>query len=455
MNNYLYTRELLNYGDHSRKPEELHLLSLNIKNHLSLLKTPFGRKDISYKFLNQFYPLTRPLAALYRRTVLRKVKIISVIGSLGKTTSCRAIAAVVGDTKLQGYSNFKNSIVRNMLKHGPSSPYAVLETAVGGPGLMAGYHAMLKPDIVVVTSIASEHILTFGSLENTRAEKVGMLRALPPGKTAILNADDPNVMWMAEYTRARIITYGTVEGSDIRSVNIRISPPDGMEFDVESGGKSYHLRIPLLGRHMVYSALAALAVATSEGMDIPAACRFLQELKPMEARMNAVSLPSGAILIRDDYKATRESVWRALETLEEYPAKRKILVLGGVSEIFNEERYKFYRDLGSRIARAADHAFLYLQKNAFRRCRIGAVETGMSPEQITRISFDPLSIVSLLPDDLGSGDIILIKGRTDYKISRLSLALMGKTVNCRLMSCSVTTSHCDECSMLEKGWREE
>ncbi len=382
------------------------------------------------------------------------MKVISIIGSLGKSTACRAIAAAVGDTKLKGYSNYKNSVIRNMIKHGPSSPYAVLETAVGGPGLMSGYNAMLQPDIVVVTSIASEHILTFGSLENAREEKVKMLKALPPGKTAILNADDPNVMWMAEKTRARIVTYGTAEESDIRSVNIRISPPDGMEFDVEIRGNSYHLRIPLLGRHMIYSTLAALAVADSEGMDIPAVCRTLYELKPMEARMNAVFLHSGAILIRDDYKATRESVWRALETLAEYPAKRKIVVLGGVSEIFNHERYDFYRDLGSRIARSADHAFLYLQKNSFRRCRIGAVESGMAPEQITRIRFDPLSITSMLPGDLGNGDVILVKGRTDYKISRLSLDLMGEKVKCRLMSCSVTTSHCDECSMLERGWEQ-
>lgn len=210
-------------------------MSLKIKKHLSLLKTPFGRRDISHTILNQFYPLTRPLAALYRKTVLRRVKIISVIGSLGKSTTCRAVAAVVGDTELKGYSNYKNSIVRNMLKHGPSSPYAVLETAVGGPGLMAGYGAMLKPDIVVVTSIASEHILTFGSLENTREEKADMLRSLSPDKTAVVNADDPNVMWMANQTRARIVTYGTEERADVRAENIRISPPDGMEFDVEIG----------------------------------------------------------------------------------------------------------------------------------------------------------------------------------------------------------------------------
>jgi UDP-N-acetylmuramoyl-tripeptide--D-alanyl-D-alanine ligase len=430
-------------------------LNLKIRKKLNLLKTPFGRKDISHTLLNQLYPVTRPLAAVYRRTVLRQVKIISVIGSLGKSTTCRAIAAVVGDKKLKGYSNYKNSIIRNMLKHGPSSPYAVLETAVGGPGLMGGYGSMLQPDIVVVTSIASEHILTFGSLENIREEKAAMLRGLAKDKTAVINADDPNVVWMASQTSAGIITYGTSEKADIRAENIRVSPPEGMEFDVRIDGRTFHLRIPLLGRHMIYPSLSALAVAMHESMDISEACGILQNLRSMDARMNTVTLPSGAVLIRDDYKATRESVWRALETMEEYPAKRKILVLGGVSEIFNEERYEFYRDLGSRIARAADHAFLYLQKNSFRRCRIGAVEAGMDPDQITRIRFDPLSVASLLPEDLGIGDLVLVKGRTDYKISRLSLVLMGKKVNCRLMSCSVTTSHCDECYMLERGWENE
>jgi len=127
-----------------------------------------------------------------RRTLFRKVKIISAIGSLGKSSACRAIAVVVGDTKLEGFSNSTTSIVRNMLKHGRSSPYAVLETAIEGPGYMSGYASMLKPDIVVVTSIASEHILTFRSLENIRSEKSKMLLNLTSEKTAILNADDPN-----------------------------------------------------------------------------------------------------------------------------------------------------------------------------------------------------------------------------------------------------------------------
>ena len=79
----------------------------------------------------------------------------------------------------------------------------------------------------------------------------------------------------------------------------------------------------------------------------------------------------------------------------------------------------------------------------------------MNPGQLSRLTGDPVSIVSLLPEDLGEGDVLLIKGRSEYKISRLSLALMGRKVRCRLMSCSVTTSFCDNCSMLERGWGDK
>ncbi|MFH1965567.1 MAG: Mur ligase family protein, partial [Acidobacteriota bacterium] len=269
------------------------------------------------------------------------------------------------------------------------------------------------------------------------------------------NADDPNIMWMATLTRAGIITYGIHEKSDVHAKNIQINPPSGMECDVEINKESYRLKIPWLGRHLIYQALAALAVAVAEGIDIPESCRNLEKLKTVEGRMQGVVLPSGAVLIRDDCKATRESIWSALETLGEYPAERKFLVLGGVSEILNNERYAFFRDLGSRISKAADYGCLYMDNNSFRCCRVGAAAGGMDRDRLTRIKLDPLSILHLLPDDLGKGDVILIKGRPDYKISRLSLALMGKEVNCRIMSCPVTTSFCDDCSMLKQSWQRK
>ena len=68
-----------------------------------------------------------------------------------------------------------------------------------------------------------------------------MLLNLSPEKTAILNADDPNVMWMANLTRARIITCGLKEKSDVQAENIQIKPPAGMICNVIINKESYRL----------------------------------------------------------------------------------------------------------------------------------------------------------------------------------------------------------------------
>jgi hypothetical protein len=78
----------------------------------------------------------------------------------------------------------------------------------------------------------------------------------------------------------------------------------------------------------------------------------------------------------------------------------------------------------------------------------------MKMDRMKRISSDPLSILSMLPKDLGKGDVLLIKGKNEYKAARLSLALTGRQVGCRLLCCSKTTSFCDSCEMLERGWGE-
>lgn len=413
----------------------------------SVLMSRQGRKSLLAGQLARFWPLIRIFTTVCRRTVLRKIRVVAVIGSLGKTTTARAVAAAIGHRDPDGVSNSRNALALDLLNHSPWSRHAVLEVGINGPGIMKEPASMLNPDIVVVTSIASEHILSFGTLENTRDEKAEMLRVLSPEKTAILNADDPNVMWMAGQTAAGIVTCGFSDTADVRAGNFEILPPGGMGFLIEAEGQSWPIRISIPGRHMVFPVLAAVAVALIEKMDMSETCRALERIQPQEGRMQTVKLPSGAVLIRDDFKSNRESVQAALQTLKEYPAGRKILVLGGVSEIQNSERYEFYRELGKEIASSADLAFLFLQKNSFRRCRNEAVEAGMDPENIARANDDPLAALPLLPSDLGEGDVILVKGRTEHRMARLSLHLMGRDVQCKLTSCHLAVD-CGKCGIL-------
>jgi UDP-N-acetylmuramyl pentapeptide synthase len=374
-----------------------------------------------------------------------------VIGSLGKTTTARAVAGVTGDHKLDSFRNADYAVIQNLLKYSAKDRFAVLEVGIEKPGQMIPHARMIKPDIVIVTSIASEHVLSFKTLEGIREEKSAMIRALDENGTAILNADDPNVMWMASQTKARIITYGINNEADVKAVNIINDFPHGMGFRALLEEKEYSCSTPFIGRHMLYPALAALALAYAENLDIRSACRALGEVSPAESRMEPVLLDSGAWVIRDDFKSTRESIWAALDTLEECQAKRKFLILGAASEITNDIRYSFHRELGKRIAPIADSVFVINRKGIFKSILQGAEKAGMDKKRIIRIEGNVLSVISFLPQDLGPGDLILVKGRTNQRLSRITLALSGRKVGCLLPYCQDRNHICDLCPCLEAG----
>ena len=163
---------------------------------------------------------------------------------------------------------------------------------------------MVRPDLVVVTAIASDHWRSLNTLQTTRDEKAEMVRALRPSGVAILNADDPNVRWMATQTRARVMLIGESDDAEVRASDVALDWPHGMRFTVHIAGQARAVSIKLLGAHMIMPALAAIATAYVEGLSVDAAIATLATLEPTPGRMQTMPLLSGAFVIRDDYKAS-------------------------------------------------------------------------------------------------------------------------------------------------------
>ncbi len=236
----------------------------------------------------------------------------------------------------------------------------------------------MRPNVVIVTAIARDHWESMHTLENTRNEKADMLRILPRDGIAIVNADDENVRWMATQTRARVVFIGEAEDAEVRATDIELDWPIGMRFVAQVGGQSLPVATRLVGRHMIFPALAAITVAHIEGVPLDVADRRAREVDsdagPDADDGAARAAPS---LCATNSKDRRTRSWRRSQTLAEIPAQRRIGVIGEISE---EHGRQAYRDVGAGAAGVLDRVVYVGSKKNMAAFRAGATKAGMAHE---------------------------------------------------------------------------
>jgi UDP-N-acetylmuramoyl-tripeptide--D-alanyl-D-alanine ligase len=425
-------------------------MRFRVRDLPAMLRTPAGRMHVRQGIAYRSWPLLSRLARLYRHTLVRKTRVIAVAGSLGKSTTTRAIAAALGVPEHGSMlSNAWSSIAFALLRIRPGQRYAVIEVGISGPGQMKAYARTVSPDVAVITAIGSEHQRSLGTLEVTRAEKSWMLQVLPASGAAVLNGDDPNVMWMKGKTRAQLVTFGFGAACDVRADEIRLDWPRGTCFHLTAFGEERDVTVRLVGRHMIYTILAAIAVSHLEGYALDPALARLRELAPTPGRMDPVLLPNGVTVLRDDFKSTLETVHTALDVLAQIPASRRVVLLGSVSEPPGAQR-PIYKALGERVAAIASHLAVF--NHDFEPYWSGARRGGMPRTAVTDTGRTVRDAAEALSQLLHPGDVLLIKGRSPEKLDRVRLILEGRQVGCNIRYCSLRTLECERCPMLERGW---
>jgi UDP-N-acetylmuramyl pentapeptide synthase len=413
----------------------------------ALLATPVGRSRFWDGVRYRAWPLYSGATALYRRTRIRDTRLVAVVGSFGKSTTTRATSAAL-DAELIWFANHWASVARAVLSTRPGAVHKVIEVGIDGPDQMRRYARTIRPDVTIVTSIGTEHHRSLRTLENTRNEKADMVRALPERGLAVLNGDDPNVLWMRGETGARVVTYGRGEHNDVVFSDVKLDWPRGTRYRIRAGGVSGELRVRLLGWPMIYAVTAAAATALAEGVPFDSVAERLATLAPTVGRLQVVDLPDGVTLLRDDYKSALETVEAALDLLESVPAKRKLVVIGEVSEPPGAQG-PIYRHLGERIAGMASK--LVVLGGSFQRYASGATQAGMAKEAIVDAGRSVIAALEAIREDLRPGDVVLVKGRDTQRLDRVALGLMGKHVGCTIEACDVKPG-CESCPMLERGW---
>ncbi len=389
------------------------------------------------------------LACLYRRLIVPRTRVVGLTGSFGKSTTAGALVSALDCREHRKLIyNAGRMVARSVFKIRPGDRYRVIEVGIEGPDQMAAYAGLIRPDIAVVTAIGSEHHLSFGTLERTRDEKAHMLRVLKPEGLAVLNGDDPNVLWMATQTRARIVFYGVGPDNGVRAENIRRDDEGRLLFTLCLGGKHHEVRSKFFGRHQIYSLLAAAAVANEEHIPYANIVAGLEAARPQEQRLNTIRLESGVTILSDEAKSSFETIETALDTLAEMPAQRRIVVLGEISEPPGSQG-PLYRELGRRFAGFID--FGVHVGRMHRRYAAESERAGLPRDRFVNADTSVIRAAELLRAELRPGDLVLIKGRDNQKLQRVTLQLMGREVRCDIYRCDIKKIECDVCPMLNRA----
>lgn len=393
------------------------------------------------------WPLVRRLALFYRRAFIGRTTLVAVVGSVGKSTTRRAVhAALACPDRGFSFSNYGIALAANVLRIRRQDRHAVVEAGIGGPGWMRIYAKFMQPDMVVVTAIKSDHFRSFPTLEHTREEKADMVRGLGPDQVVFLNGDDPNVLWMASQTRARVVTFGLRPDCDVRAEGL-VADAAGLRFELVAEGLRQPVAVQLHGAHLVHAALAAAAIAVYEGVAPVEIARRLAVVAPEVSRMQPVTLPGDVRLIDDCYKGSLESTLAAADALRGMPAVRRVFVLGGIEDPPGDIRVA-KREVGRRIGEAADVLYSLTSKKNLNPLDVAAKAAGLSGERIHALGSSMPALIDRLRADLRPGDVVLLKGRGRQRLQRVVLALAGREVRCRASYCSAPVASCDVCPLL-------
>ena len=366
------------------------------------------------------------LAALQRVAqswrALLDIRVVAVTGSVGKTTTKELTAAVLArrfhTLKNEGNLNNEIGLPLSLLQLRERHERAVLEMGFYTLGEIKLLCELAQPHVGVITNVYPVHLERAGTLDNISAGKGELVEALPPEPdgVAVLNADEPAVMAMADRTRARVFTYGLDPEADLWASHVEGMGLSGIRFQVHYRGDTLYVRVPLLGRHSVHTALRAAAVGLTEGLTWQEILEGLQAQDGQaQLRLFAVSGPRDSIILDDTYNASPESTIAALNLLEDLDGPRRVAVLGDMLELGSFEQ-QGYKAVGTRARDVAD-VLITIGERA-EMIADGARAAGMQETEITRCRDGEEALV-VLKKEMNAGDVVLVKGSRGMRLDRL------------------------------------
>lgn len=336
---------------------------------IQLLKKA-GRKIFSRKAINYYHLLMAVLANAAYGFPSRKLRLIGVTGTNGKTTTCHMIASVLesGGRKvgMTTTTTFKigSEIIENNVKMTTVNPFALQrllkrmadegceDAVIEVTSIALDQHRLwgLKFHTTVFTNLTHDHLDYHHTMSQYRLAKEKLFSKHP--NLSVVNGDDPYAKDFIKHPADHVLTYG-LKGSPLIAAKKLYARPGGTDFVLVIGQRQATINLQLPGTFNVYNALAAATVAIGLNLPIEAIVIGLRRVSSVPGRMEVVDVGQ-AFTVIVDYAHTPDALQKVYETVKPTVRGRLIAVLGATGR-----RDKTKRPiLGALAGKYADYVFV-------------------------------------------------------------------------------------------------
>lgn len=339
---------------------------------------------------------------------------VAVAGTHGKTTTTSLLASIFAEGELDptfvigGRLNSAGTNARM-----GASRYLIAEADESDASFLH-----LQPMVAIVTNIDADHMDTYkGDFNRLKQTFVDFLHNLPFYGLAVLCTDDEVVKELLPRISRPILTYGLNEQADYRATDIK---QDGLytHFTVlrPDGHKPLVIKLRMPGVHNVLNALAAIAVATDEGIADQAICNALEQFAGVGRRFQVlenIQLPVGNAMLVDDYGHHPREVEAVIKAVKAgWPEKRLVM-------IYQPHRYSRTRDLYEDFVKVLSEVDLLLLMEVYAAGEepiAGADTRSLCRSIRQRGKVDPVyvanpdEVAELLANLIQEGDLVLTQG---------------------------------------------
>lgn len=348
------------------------------------------------------------LAGYYRSQF--DIPVVGLTGSVGKTTTKEfthlVVSAKYNAIKTQGNLNNEIGLPQMLFQIDSTTEAAVIEMGMNHFGEISRLTRATLPTVALITNVGVSHIENLGSREGILKAKLEICEGLSEGSPLILNADN-DMLSTVKDSKHRVIFYG-VDNGDLRAVNIKQND-NSTEFDVEYYGKSQHIKIPTIGIHNVYNALAAFTVGYVLDIEPQLCANALEGYVPAGMRQRVTQV-GGIKSIEDCYNASPDSMRASIKALADIKGNKKIAVLADMLELGEYSR-EAHLSVGNMVGENKIDILLAYGNDAkyyVENAKAGGVEAYLFD--------DKQALADKLLQCASSGDVVLFKGSRGMKL---------------------------------------